>query len=157
MPHDLFMTSGGTSRQALGIPFVCWSTSEPSADFRSFQAANHGECIQHMHHTMQDQVCDCSCSLHPEASACVVDHSPSLAVYGTPCKPYSVLRSKRFVDGSRKHASYDVTFADSLEWLEKLTPLVAIMEQVMGFVSRESQSERESPMDRPGCVSRERD
>ena len=138
------------SWQALGIPFVCWSTSEPCAEFRSFQAANHGPAIHHMHKTMQDQVTDCPCTLHPEASACFVDHSPSLAVYGTPCKPYSVLRAKRFVNGSRKHVSYDVTFSDSFDWLQKHTPLVAIMEQVMGFVSPESQSVEESPMDRWG-------
>ena len=119
-----------------------------------FQAANFGDAIEHMHSTMAAQTADAPCTLHPDAASCQVSHSASLAVYGTPCPPYSGMRQKRRADGSMKHSLYNVTFSESIEWLQKHTPMAAIMEQVLGFGWAESKTCQETPLRRQaGFVS----
>ena len=139
-------------RQALGIPFTCTSTSEPVATYRDFQALNFAAELEHIHCSMEAQVNDEPCTLHAGEEFCRVQNGASLAVFGAPCPPYSKLRSKRFVDGSvRAHAEYDVMFRESLKWLAKHEPAVAVAEQVPGFDMPESTTVRCTPLDRPGA------
>lgn len=91
--------------------------------------------------------------MHPSGAnaegMCVVPQGVSLAVYGAPCPPYSKMRAKRTVDGSvRQHAGYDVMFSDTVQWLQKHEPAVAIAEQVCGFDSPESVNVSETPLQR---------
>ena len=129
--------------QALRVPYRAVGTSEPNPEFREYQALNH-EGIEHMHLTMEDQHRARPCTLHKHAESCdpcasLPGGCPQLAVFGTPCPPFSRQRTKRFAENSvREHQAFAVTFEDTFKWLQKFEPITALMEQVKGFNARES-------------------
>ena len=71
------------------------------------------------------------------------------AVFGTPCPPFSSQRAKRKADGTKAHYQHDITFRDSIEWLQHFEPKCGTVEQVVGFTKSESSSDGESPLERP--------
>lgn len=147
------------SLQALGIPFRSLGTSEPNASYRAYQILNTPS-IEHMHCKMDEQAEGFPCQLHPAAGACFPgeSQSPQIAVFGTPCPPFSRQRAKRFVKNSvEDHSAFSVTFTDTYKWLLVYQPVTAIMEQVLGFDCKDSvDSEGPTPYARPYCQTDKR-
>jgi hypothetical protein len=139
--------------QELGLGFATLSCSEPNTSFQRFVLANHSP--MHFHSTMNHQTAGCACVLHPLAESCAADPGVvNVAVFGTPCPPFSTQRAKRRVDGSvQAHAAYLTTFEDSISWLSKFEPITACMEQVLGFDMAVSTSDSSTPMNRPWCLT----
>ena len=105
--------------------------------------------------TMADQICGEGCLKH--VGRCGNrQSSPRLAVFGTPCDPFSKQRSKRWCDGSVKsHGDFATTFQDVYKLLEMEEPLIIIMEQVDGFDMPFSSTDKQTPRERPvkgGCL-----
>ena len=134
--------------KALGLPFICLSTSEPEQAFRKFQTDNFGNLMLHQHEFMDHQTKGCKCCLHPDMPGCSVPVSPRVAVFGTPCPPFSKMRTKRFTTGSQEHQMYAVTFQEWFDWALQMEPITGIGEQVLGFASRESPDDTSSPLER---------
>ncbi|CAE7234895.1 unnamed protein product [Symbiodinium sp. CCMP2592] len=122
----------GVAFKELGIPFQTTSISEPCAEYRSFTLHNHSG-IFHAHETIRKQIQGCACTRHPHSEACVVDSSPAFACLGTPCKPFSVQRAKRFKTSPQDHSAYAITFTDAVDFFETFTPVTACFENVEGF------------------------
>ena len=141
--------------QALEIPFTCCGVSEPNLVYQDFEKANHAACVEHMHNTMSDQTVGAGCLLHPKSEECNLGQGHSLAVFGTPCPPFSTMRTKRFQEGSVKsHQLHDVTFKESVQWLQSFRPAAAILEQVAGFDKPEVAGGHHTPLHRsPGSVA----
>lgn len=145
--------------QELEIPFTCVSISEKSAAYQAFIEANFPDRIEHAYRTMADQICGEGCLKHVGSGRRCGNQgqrqSPRLAVFGTPCDPFSKQRSKRWCDGSVKaHGDFATTFQDVYQLLEAEEPLITIMEQVDGFDMPFSSTDRQSPRERPakgGC------
>ena len=129
MYHALFW-------QALGIPYVAKGASEPNAVFRKVLQANF--CPEHMHRTMREQLSEDPCLCHPDARNCKIE-ACDLAVFGTPCPPFSSQRVKRFQDGSvAQHNLTSITTQDAMDMLCDVGHKAVIMEQVAGFDKAES-------------------
>ncbi|CAE7654418.1 unnamed protein product [Symbiodinium sp. CCMP2456] len=135
--------------KALEIPFVCVGASDTDSGCREFLMLNHGAVIQHMHSAMHDQTEGRPCHFHKDAESCKLGKGHSIGVFGTPCPPYSQMRSKRYVTGSVKaHSSYSVMFTEAILWLQEHCPCVAVLEQVPGFDHRESDDVARTPLSR---------
>eukprot|EP00438_Fugacium_kawagutii_P030561 Skav222976 [mRNA] locus=scaffold2762:15098:16594:+ [translate_table: standard] len=132
----------------LGIKLGAISCSDIKKE--SFAMVRENFEPTHFHSTMQNQIKQVACWMHP-AHLCqfqTVD-GPDLAVVGTPCQPFSRQRVKRSASGSvRAHSKFDTTFKDLIDWLSEFEPKTAVAEQVVGLHSPESSSERSTPMDR---------
>ena len=131
--------------QALGLSFVCLSSSEPTAEVRKFQLLNSGSVL-HQHRDLQSQLQGKPCCLLQGSRAgCCPASNAQLAVAGSPCNPYSTLRTKRFCpDSVQSHGLYDTTF----QWLCKFTPVTFIMEQVPGFDLPDASGSNDTPLKR---------
>ena len=112
-----------------------------------------GNEIRHLHETLQAQVAGetcCKCAADGGSSSlggCKVSQSPDLAVVGSPCPPFSQMRSKRFKDGTTKaHKEFETTFTDVIQWILKFEPVTVIMEQVAGFDKPLSVDECQTPL-----------
>ena len=123
--------------------------AEPDEEFRTFIHANHAEMVQHMHRTMEDQVQGCPCLHHAGGRGCELS-KPDLAIFGTPCNPFSGYRKQwRVKPGNvENHKLYDITFTSALAWLEHFCPPTCVLEQVEGFTSPLSCDVSETPFDR---------
>ena len=74
----------------------------------------------------------------------------NLAVTGSPCNPYSIMRCKRFADGSvASHSMHGTTMQLVIDFYKKYEPHVGITEQVAGFGKRTSTADPTSPYRRP--------
>jgi site-specific DNA-cytosine methylase len=128
------------------------SCSDPDARFQDFVLANYEPL--HFHRTMNEQTAGFHCQLHSDADACdpkagVRDGHVRLAVYGTPCPPFSNQRCKRTAAGSVKsHKDYNITFQDTILWMQEFEPGTAAMEQVQGFAEPESSLDNSTPLAR---------
>ena len=145
----------GSCRQELQIPCWCTSTSEPYEAFRVFAQANHGHKVSHWHYTMQTQLKGEPCSSHHHEGSlgCSVDRDCHLLVMGTPCNPFSQMRSKRYHPESvMQHTLTERTFGDAYEMLEMVRPVSAVLEQSEGFAKPISTKTKETPLSRPGVV-----
>ena len=72
----------------------------------------------------------------------------SLGVTGSPCNPFSTIRTKRFHDGSVVDHSMTLTTMDSVvQFYKKFEPRCGITEQVKGFGMRLSSSVSTTPLD----------
>ena len=104
----------------------------------------------HRHASLQDQAEGAPCLEHPDGTGCQC-FSPFLGVVGTSCKPYSVQRVKRFVEGSVKdHRDHELTQRDLVSWLETISPCVAITENVEGWDMPEHPGDKSTPLQRRG-------
>ena len=84
---------------------------------------------------MQDQISSAPClkDCCSGRASCHIE-TPDLAIFGTPCNPFSVHRHTRRNPGNVEgHRLYDVTFTDAVEWLVRFEPVTVVMEQVEGF------------------------
>ena len=139
--------------QALGIEFEVLGTSEPEPAFQKFLKDNYSHKIMHMHKSFGDQNDEKPCLLHPNAASCRKRSQIDVAIFGTPCDPFSEQRNKRYSDGSvRQHPLYEVTFTDAFNLLtEASSPHACILEQVLGFNEKISRTCEETPMEQPGA------
>ena len=129
--------------QELGVPYHCLSASEPVAEYRNF-ATHNGYDANRWHENMQEQNL---------AAGSAGDQSPSphWLCMGTPCNPFSVMRSKRFhAESINSHHLSKTTYTEVYESLRVHTPVTATMEQSFGFNRPTSSDDPVTPLDRPG-------
>ena len=136
------------SSEALGIPFVILSASDPKTKCLDFATANfEAQSPLHWYKSMGDQVRGKACLKHPTSAGCTACSSePTLGVVGAPCHPFSTARTSRFEHGSVKaHHEYEATMTDVTSLLETTEPKIVISEQVEGFDKPYIAGGRESP------------
>ena len=106
-----------------------------------------------MRKTFGDQNDEKPCLLHGKAASCRKGSQIDVAIFGTPCDPFSEQRNKRYADGSVcQHPLFEVTFTDAFNLLTGAqSPNACVLEQVLGFNERESRTREETPMERPGA------
>ena len=142
--------------QALGIPFKVWSVADTDPQCREFIRMNFS--VQHMHTSMRSQIKGSPCQWHastgasscnPQQTHCSCENC-SLGCSGTPCRPYSTQRAKRFVEGSvQEHRDHSLTDESLLEWIAEACPEAGFFENVEGWNLPEHQGSECSPLDRP--------
>jgi site-specific DNA-cytosine methylase len=72
-----------------------------------------------------------------------------LAVTGSPCNPYSTMRTKRFHDGGvASHSMDGTTMTCVIEFYQQFEPKTGVTEQVAGFDKRTSTSDPITPYQR---------
>ena len=108
--------------EELNLAFKCISASEPDKHKVAFLESNFPGQPLRMFKTLEDQL---------ESDDCML--TPHVAVWGTPCDPFSRQRCKRFSDGAMAHVGFDTTFSELKRWLEVFNPAAGVMEQVEGF------------------------
>ena len=137
--------------EALDVPFTVLSASELNGEYRKFFLANHPGRFQHVFCKMEEQLRDGS--MHPLASSCVSSssrESVDLMVTGSPCDPFSVMRSKRFChDAVKCHPDFQTTMECLVSMYRAYEPRVATLEQVKGFTMPFEAGGGETPMERP--------
>ena len=138
--------------QELGLAFRCISASEPDQDARKFMQSNFSErdmplrVFDTLHE--QELAADVrrACSRH--GSECTTAGlTQQLAVFGTPCDPFSKMRCERFSDGASAHASFNTSFEDLKSWLTRFNPGTCVMEQAEGFACALQSGCSEMPLD----------
>ena len=145
-------------RQALRIPFEVTSVSERNEHFREFILMNHRLDLRHAYGSIECQLKDEECLLHPGSSVAscnAKDGDPDIhfGIAGAPCDPYSTQRSKRFSDGSvASHPDFGVLNKSMLDWWKKFEPKTGIVEQVEGFNRPTSTKDPVTPMQRQGAT-----
>ena len=141
------------SEQELRTPFTQVSLQASSTP-RAFAQANHD--AQHWFPTMDAQTQERGCLLHSGGN-CPFSGEVDYLFAGTPCNPFSPMRSKRFSDGSVKsHKMYANTFGDAFDTLTKFNPVSVTFEQSMGFDLPESVDSPVSPLQRLGPFDKTR-
>ena len=98
-----------------------------------------------------------ACVLHGSAQLCGNPPCPlpdevHLAVTGSPCNPFSTLRTKRFVDGAACHSMYNTTSQSVIQFYTLFEPHVGITEQVKGFDMASSPHDTETPLQKSFCI-----
>ena len=133
--------------QELGIPFICWSTSEPVPAYRDFQLANHPHVLVHQHLELKEQLSGKPCARHSTADACKVEENPDLLVIGAPCNPFSCQRQDRFSGGSvEQHKLFQLSFQGVADVLRSFSPDRAVMETTDGFLKPLQKGGEETPL-----------
>ena len=131
--------------QALGIPFKAESISERCEVYREFAVINNSALIGRVHEQMETQL---------QVTRDKVDQeSPSFALTSTPCNPFSVQRAKRYSEGSvASHCDYNTSMDSVVQFYEVFEPKAGVTEQVRGFLTAVSGSDRSTPLSRSGSV-----
>ena len=134
--------------QALDIPFEVISISEACADYRSvFQINNTDRTFEHIYDDIKAQVARRPCLLHPASRRCdAIPAGVSMLFTGSPCDPFSALRTKRYADGSvKEHPDFLTTFRDVAAMYARCLPVVGVLEQVLGFLRPFSTTDTTTP------------
>ena len=135
------------SLKELGLTFSCLSASEPDSTAQAFIAANFSQNeILSVKSTMQEQIEENRSFQDEQDQDGFRGLAPHLAVFGSPCNPFSRQRVKRFQDGAQKHKMFETTFLDLRQWLEEFNPPTAVMEQVLGFDMRIQSDDARTPL-----------
>ena len=140
------------SAQALEIPFVPVGAADINDRFRAYVQCTVREPVRHFHASMEDQVSGVCCTLHRGQAGCIGEPAGvvDIAVAGSPCPPFSMQRSKRYLDGSvEQHPLYYVTDDILPRWLVRFEPKFAVLEQVMGFDRPTEAGQSVTPLQRP--------
>ena len=83
-----------------------------------------------------------------------VSEPPHWLMMGTPCNPFSPMRTKRYAPNSvQEHRLYKATFEDAYKLLKHYSPVTATMEQSSGFNAPFSTDDPVTPLDRPGALT----
>ena len=115
--------------------------------------------VEHMFSSIEDQLsvaserpsmCPClTCRGKTEEVVCSTDVIVDLMVCGSPCDPFSVQRHKRHANGEvERHSLFNTTMRDMVRMFELYCPVVAITEQVAGFLRPFHKDTAETPYDR---------
>lgn len=117
------------------MDFTIASASEADASFRQFFLSNFPTgTFEHVYTTVEDQLQDRGCLVHPTCAQCAPCQEVDLMMTGSPCDPFSTARTKRFhADSVRSHIDYKTTFKSVVAMYAKYEPVVGIVEQVQGF------------------------
>ena len=119
-------------RQALEIPFKILSVADTDKVCQQFIQANF--TVEHMHPSLEAQRDGQTCLQHRLAGGCCLCLGSTLGCSGTPCKPYSQQRAKRWQDGSIKnHADNGLTENELVSWLAQTCPEAGFFENVPGW------------------------
>lgn len=104
----------------------------------------------HFFRTMEDQIANAPCALHPQTDKCIAAPvEPDFSISGTPCHPFSVQRRGRYDTGSvQGHGEYDTTMSSIIQWLNVFRPRIHLLEQVQGFSRPLDKNTTETPMSR---------
>lgn len=139
--------------EALGIPYELVGASEINPSFRSVIQANF--TVKHLHNTMKDQVDSAACLLHRDSCDSCRLTPCDLAIFGTPCPPFSEQRTKRYRSGSvKEHPLTRVTMEDARDMIVLGGHKAVVMEQVQGFDRAEVAGDAEfTPMRRQDMSS----
>ena len=149
------------ARQALGIPFVVLSASDPNMKCRAFVEANYPDhAPPHWFADISEQYDGKACTKHPYGTGCdacsVGSQGLDFAITGSPCHPFSVQRSERLRGVNiQEHSEYHTTMSSLLRWSKCFEPKVWVMEQVEGFdmpVQQKNSMTRpeQTPLQKPG-------
>lgn len=155
-----YLVVGPCCHQELGIAFDILSVSESNRGYRKFLEVNFGDRIRHMFEDFQDQIDGKPCLLHQgqclSCTGCGNSVEPAdLAVLGTPCRPFSRQRTKRWANGSvQSHQHFKTTFSTAYNFLEVKNPQCCILEQVEGFDAPFSSEDPVTPKQRQGFGSK---
>ena len=135
------------SLQALGIPYAIHSVADMNKQCVEIIQANF-DAVRHVHADLQSQIRSSACRLHDAQSACSC-HGATLGVSGTPCKPFSLQRAKRFQDGSVKsHPDFELTETHLVTWLTENCPETGFFENVRGWDVPETPADTDTPLRR---------
>eukprot|EP00439_Symbiodinium_sp_Y106_P008465 s6826_g1.t1 len=129
----IFICQCSGTPQALEIPFVPVGAANTNDRFRAYVQCTVHEPVRHFHASMEDQVSGVCCTLHGGQDGCAVEAAGvvDIAVAGSPCPPFSMQRSKRFLDGTvEQHPLFYVTDDILPKWLVRFEPKFAVLEQV---------------------------
>ena len=108
--------------------------------------------MKHLHGTMLEQTRGQPCIFHKDLGGCCEMEVCDLAVFGTPCNPFSDMRVKRYRDGSVvQHPLADVTFRDARNMLVHGQHKSLVMEQVAGFDKPFKAGDARTPLRQPGA------
>ena len=101
----------GLHGQALDVPFTAVGASECNALFR--QVLSRNVDVKHLRGTMREQIEGAPCIYHRKLGGCPLQ-ACDLAVFGTPCPPFSEMRVGRYKPGTvANHPLAQVTFRDA--------------------------------------------
>lgn len=147
------MCSGTAPEALLGPTTGLWCEHAFTCDVSnsSYQliADNHGpDIIKHHFLDVKDLVEGrCKCAFHA-LQDCSLDGAPEIDIFlgGMSCCPYSTSRSKRR-KGTEAHADSQLGQI-SQKLVQKLQPGIAIMENVMGMMTRDSHGTSVSPLEK---------
>lgn len=138
--HAVHGYVAGCCCEELGLSFRCLSASDPSPAAQAFLQANFSRDIMHIYQSMEEQ-------MHSVDGVTQGALTPHLAVWGTPCDPFSRQNAKkRFCCGATAHSKFDTTFLELKEWLQIHNPGTGVMEQVQGFDMPTSPGNPTSPL-----------
>ena len=150
-PHPTFH-SERIIPEALGIPFEILGASEKNVQYQDFIKLNQGARLRHLFESVEAMLesdKSSSCVLHPHGvcKAKGRDAAISLGVTGSPCNPFSTVRTKRYQDGSvAGHSMVQTTMGSVIDFYRIYEPHAGITEQVEGFGKRMSHSDSRTPM-----------
>ena len=101
-----------------------------------------------MYETIESQSASETCLFHEDGHACSL-RGCSLGCSGTPCRPYSRQRAKRYAEGSVKtHADAYLTEEVLLDWLAAAAPESGFFENVEGWDMPEVKGGSTTPLAR---------
>ena len=144
------------------MPFKLLAASDVCASYRKFVSLNFHGCVEHIFESLEEQlrpgsVCElCAGRRSPDDFVssqtfchdyehCGID----LLMTGTPCNPFSTMRSKRYAtDMLQHHSLFDVTMQSAIKLYTLLEPKRGIFEQVWGFCQPIHAGATETPKDR---------
>ena len=134
-PVSYTFLSVSIALEALKIPYVLLSASDPSMKCKKFVKSNLQCPPMHWYRSLADQLEDRGCSEHPGSTMCqAASAEPDLACLGAPCHPFSTQRTSRFDPESvESHPDFGVTMEDAMKLITKHEPKLIVSEQVEGF------------------------
>ena len=107
-----------------------------------------------MHTSLEAQASAAPCMLHAQSPAgssrcrCWCREC-TLGCSGTPCKPFSIQRAKRYASGAvKEHKDAPLTQEALLEWLKDTSPQAGFFENVTGWDMPEEKGSDVTPLGR---------
>lgn len=86
-------------------------------------------------------------------TSCQLPDEVNLGVTGSPCNPFSTLRTKRFVDGAACHSMHNTTAQGVIRFYTLFEPHVGITEQVKGFDMASNPHDTQTPLEKLLCIA----
>ena len=137
------------------------AASDVCRSYREFVRLNYSDNLEHMFSSVEEQtrpgsVCELCASKQSEDVLCspptchdYESCSVDLMMTGTPCNPFSTMRSKRYASGNLKeHSLFDTTMKSAIALYASVEPKQGIFEQVWGFCQPNEAGSSETPKDR---------
>ena len=110
--------------------------------------------VGHIYASAEDQCRgNVACEIcSPSEVPCTPSQEVDLLMSGSPCKPFSTQRAKRYVNGDVcEHTDFATTMGTVLDMYKSKEPKIGIFEQVMGFCKPIAAGSKETPKHRWGA------